>query len=107
MKPHFAWGISTGEGNLIGVYWFTKGEPLEPWHDGFRIALFETRSIARYYKSKFVKGPKDRGKYPRATVVKVKIDLSHRVGIMETRRLMKRWQAQRDKDIRSGKKRNG
>jgi len=71
----FGWAIATGERNkifdegFIGIYWFDVNEKNE-FRDGYKLAIFETRSLARTYLNK-VKGSIPLGKYPKARVVRV------------------------------------
>lgn len=67
------WAISTGEDGFIGVYWF--GNDLLPWQNGFRFCTFLTRAAAREHL-KCVRGPSNRGKLPRAKVVRVEITMA-------------------------------
>jgi hypothetical protein len=67
-----AWAIATDgfEAGYIGVFWFA---PVLPEHvDGQHLALFATRKKAREYLTR-VKGPRERGKFPDAHVVHVRI----------------------------------
>lgn len=72
-KERLAWAITTGTPHdLIGVGWFDDFG--RPWNDGLRIALFRTRAEARGHLGR-VKGPVDRGRFPRARVVRVEIHI--------------------------------
>ena len=67
-----AWAIFTGEAGYIGFYRF--GHDALAWQDGFRLCTFRTRSVAREHLA-VVRGPKDRGKFPKATVVRVDVTM--------------------------------
>ena len=66
------WAISTGENGFIGFYWF--GHDALSWQDGFRLCTFRTRSVAREHLA-VVRGPKNRGKFPKAKVVRVDVTM--------------------------------
>lgn len=72
----YAWAISTGSsalgGALAGYGWFAPLILQPPWQNGLRIAFFRTRADARAHLGR-VKGPLDRGRFPRSRVVRVKI----------------------------------
>ena len=66
------WAIDSREPpyRLIGVYWFQYAPC--PSNRGCTVALFKTRAEARK-ALKRVKGPYDRGGFPKAAVVKVRV----------------------------------
>ena len=65
-KSFYAWAIDTGEGGLIGRYWFvSNGIPLHL--EGCKTALFTVRRIAREYL------PRVKSSYPNARVVRVSV----------------------------------
>ena len=72
------WAISTGEGPglWIGWGWMNPQYQSEPW-EAFRIALFDRRREARAVLPK-VKGPADRGRYPKAKVCRVTITIKEK-----------------------------
>lgn len=73
MRVHVtqAWAIATDgfDGGYVGVFWFS---PVPEHVDGQRLCIFATRKKARKYLA-LVKGPSDRGKFPDARVVRVRI----------------------------------
>lgn len=71
-KAFKAWGVDNGEGRLLGIYYFQfrMKHAAESWNRGCATALFGTRAEARKHLI-FVKGPKERGKLPKAKVVRV------------------------------------
>ena len=79
-RTFFAWAIDTREpeGGYLGrYYWFDSKSPQIPaYMEGNVFALFTTRQLARTYLP-VAKGPKERGKYPRARVQRVMVTLTH------------------------------
>lgn len=72
MKKVFdAWAINTGENGFIGRFWkFKDSDSLIPIHmAGCRVALFQTRSIARHRLLEV------RRSFPKAKVSKVKVTI--------------------------------
>ena len=71
-----AWAISTGEprAGLIGHLRFDHIAPIAPWHKGVPLSLFCTRALARAHLPR-IKGPSERGLYPRAKVVPVRVSI--------------------------------
>jgi hypothetical protein len=94
-----AWAISTGGWGLAGVYRFNSGDPLRDWQDGCRIALFRTREKAREHLST-IKGLQSQGKYPRARVVRVRVNISYELNEREMQITLGRFKEKRTKGIR-------
>jgi len=71
------WAIGTGEekDRYLGGLWFSREDPTH--HQGFRIAVFETRTQARAALA-VVKGPADCGKFPKARIVRVRVTLKEK-----------------------------
>ncbi len=63
------WAILTGAG-FIGPFWLSHGQ--QPGPHMLPVALFLTRERARR-SLPLVKGPKDRGRFPDARVVRVSV----------------------------------
>ena len=70
----WAWAIETrtNPSGYMGFLRFDHMERSRPWRVGMPTALFATRREARTHLPK-VKGPSERGLYPYAQVVRVKI----------------------------------
>lgn len=69
------WAIRCGEGlGFVGIYRMDHQQIVEPWR-ALTTALFGTRREARDHLPR-VKGPADRGLYPNARVVRVRVTVS-------------------------------
>lgn len=71
---HRAWAIECEPGSLIGVFWFMREGSNQGQWSGYRSAAFRTRDGARLALA-LVKGPRERGRYPKARVVSVRVCL--------------------------------
>lgn len=79
-RTFLRWAIqietSLGNSSFIGCGWWFDGEPSsEPYPYVVPTRLFVTRREARG-ALKSVKGPKERGKFPSAKVVRVTVEVS-------------------------------
>jgi len=80
-----AWVIECQPGLLIGPLWFMREGSDQGQLSGYRSAAFRTRDAARL-ALKLVKGPADRGLYPKARIQRVLVYLiqaepQHTIGV--------------------------
>lgn len=78
-RTFLRWAIQVDHGGAPGFigcgWWFSGKRPKEPYPYAVPTKLFVTRREARE-ALKSVKGPKERGRFPSAKVVRVTVEVS-------------------------------